>query len=191
MSCGSRFLLCREMVVERHLLHPRQQACIRVHCMTKSYISTIFTLNLISNLNYLPKSLICLRVLLSLLTCYISVHTKSPSGLDESELRVVDKKWDSALKVIGLGLEISIKDGQIVALLDIAMCHGVFKSSSFVAISVFSSLILYVYAFCCPFCTLNAHQFLAFYIICLLHLQCPIYSTQYIIFNNAIITHVQ
>lgn len=32
MSSGSRFLLCHEVVVEGHLLHPRHQALVCVHC---------------------------------------------------------------------------------------------------------------------------------------------------------------
>jgi len=78
---------------------------------------------------------------------YIYVHTKSPSSLDKSDLRVVDKKGDSALEVIGLGLEISIKDGKILALLDVTVPHAVLKSSSLVAISVLSPLIIYIYVF--------------------------------------------
>ena len=90
------------------------------------------------------------------------MHTKFPPGLDESELRVVDKKWDSALKVIRLRLEISIKDDYIVALLDVTVPHAMFQSSSFIAISVVSPFIFYVYVFC-PFCTLRAYQFLIFF----------------------------
>jgi len=32
MSSGSRFLLCHKVVVEGHLLHPRHQALVCVHC---------------------------------------------------------------------------------------------------------------------------------------------------------------
>ena len=73
--------------------------------------------------------------------------TKFPTCLNKCNFRVVEKKWDGTPEEVWLRLEISIENGHIVALFDIAMFHAFSQSTCFVSIPVVPYLILYVYAF--------------------------------------------
>lgn len=104
-------------------------------------------------------------------------HTKYPSGLNESNIRVVDEKRDGAGEVIRLGLEISIKDGHKLTMLNVVMRKSFFHSSRFVAIPVISSFTPYVYALALPFCNFYVHTFLQF----LFHISYyTMYALQYV-----------
>lgn len=54
MSSGSRFLLCHKVVVEGHLLHPRHQALVCVHCNEPhTHIQSLsLKINFVRILNY-------------------------------------------------------------------------------------------------------------------------------------------
>ena len=93
---------------------------------------------------------------------YHSLRTESPSSLNESNIRVMNKERDRALEVIRLRLEVSVKYGYVVAKLHVVVFHALFESSCFVAISIVSPLTLNVHAFTFPFCTFRVHQLLIF-----------------------------
>lgn len=91
--------------------------------------------------------------------------TKLPASLDKSNVWVVEEKWNCAPQKIRLRLEVGIKDGDVVTLFDISVLHPLFESPSFVAISVVSDLVLYVYSFACPYFHFYFHQILVVVVV--------------------------
>lgn len=80
----------------------------------------------------------------------LSGITEFPAALNQSELRVLDEERDGAPEKIWLGLEIGVKDGNVIALFHVAVLHAFLESPCFVSLAVVSYLVLYVYTFACP-----------------------------------------
>lgn len=91
------------------------------------------------------------------------IHTELPTGLDKGQLRVVDQERHSAPEKVGLGLEIGIEDGHVIALFHVAVLHALFQSTRLVSVSVVPYLVSYIYPFARPFLTLHLHQILHHY----------------------------
>jgi hypothetical protein len=76
----------------------------------------------------------------------------------------VDKEWNSTVQEIWLWLEVSIKDGHIIALVYIVMPHSLLQGTSLVTIAVATDLIPDIDAFARPSLDLHLHQLLNFFL---------------------------
>lgn len=86
--------------------------------------------------------------------------TELPTGLDESQVRVLSEERNGAPEEVGFRLEVGIKDDHVVTLFDIAVFHAFFESPGLVSISVVSDLVSDINAFARPPPTLHLHQIL-------------------------------
>lgn len=93
------------------------------------------------------------------------VDTEFPASLNKGYVSVVYKKRNGSPQEIRLRLEISIKDGDMVTQLHVAVLHSFLQGSSFIAIPILPDLVFYVYTFACPSPAFLFHQGLQIIII--------------------------
>lgn len=86
--------------------------------------------------------------------------TESPSSLNKGNVRVVDQEGDGSAEVVGLGAEIGVEDGNVLAVFDVAAFESFLKGTCLVASPGFSNLVPYVYPLACPPLAFQLHHLL-------------------------------
>lgn len=86
--------------------------------------------------------------------------TELPSSLHQSELRVSEKERDGPPQVVGVGLEVGIKDGDEVAVFGVALLEAFAKGARLVAASAVPELVLHVDSLARPRLALVFHHLL-------------------------------
>ncbi|KAG6627836.1 hypothetical protein CIPAW_15G156900 [Carya illinoinensis] len=84
--------------------------------------------------------------------------TKSPATLNQRNLGVVDEERDGSPEIVGLKTEISVENGYILAVFDVASLQTFFECPGLVPYPVLSDLIRYVSAFACPSLAFHFHH---------------------------------